>query len=352
MKSLAASALALLLLAGPFEVRSGEPKIRRPDLFLKVWRPFRTAVADDNPDAAKSLTRFPLAVDTDGTLIKLSAKQFSAQWNDLLESASSVKPKQTMRVYIAEKEELTEDDLKALRSGEIRMGVFIFRRFGERWLWAGVERQGTVPAAVAKKPTRNVPPEDPVAIETPVAVTEDPVAVPEPPENPSPSVSETPVPAAKPPPPPVPKPKAVAPPVHPTTPAPAKQEPATPVAAPDSAEGIRGYWRTFRDAVLGNDRPTVKSLTKFPFETRGTMDSQKTKRHDAREFDLLYTRLLQADPRTGPMRDSMRELIWRKQDLTVDELATAESLGEIHIGVFVFQRKKNRWLFTRANVDD
>jgi hypothetical protein len=43
----------------------------------------------------------------------------------------------------------------------------------------------------------------------------------------------------------------------------------------------------------------------------------------------------------------MRELIERREEPSVEEIATEPS-GEIQIGIFVFRKSKNRWRFTRA----
>lgn len=335
------AALAIALFVHGSGLNAGAPRVRRPDLFLKVWRPFRAAVLAENPEGIKPLTRFPVQFVSGSGTEKRPAKDLPAWFPLLLKSPSGVKPRQSIQQYVSEKEDLSGAELDALRTGEVALGPLVFRRFGEKWLFAAARVDGSAPPAV--------PTDSPRVQETETVNTADIESAP-PAEPAAPAVeiidetipSGIPVEEPAPPPPPA---KPVAKPATPAKPAPAP-------AAPTTDEGFRGYWRLFRDAVLANDVPMVKTLTKFSFETRGTQDASPLKKHSARDFDLLYPRLLQADPKTGPLRDSMRELIWRKQDLTVNEIGTADCLGEIHVGVFVFKRVKNRWAFVRANVED
>lgn len=331
------AALTIALFIHGSGLNAGAPRVRRPDLFLKVWRPFRAAVLAQNPEGIKPLTRFPVAFVSERGTEKRSAKDIPAWFPLLLKSPSGVKPRQSIQQYVSEKEDLSGAELDALRTGEVALGPLVFRRFGEKWLFAAARVDGSAPPE-APAPSPH--------LKEKVTINTADIEAPPPPEPPAPVVEiideEIPagIPAEEPTPPP--------PPSKPVTKPPAPAKPAMATAE----EGFRGFWRSFRDAVLANDVPMVKTMTKFSFETRGTQDASPLKKHSARDFDLLYPRLLQADPKTGPLRDSMRELIWRKQDLTVNEIGTADSLGEIHVGVFVFKRVKNRWAFVRANVDD
>lgn len=340
---LAALSAALLLTASTGW--TGAPKVRRPDLFLKAWRPFRAAVLSENADAIKPLTRFPVRWETEAGEEKKTAKDIAAWFPTLLKAPSGVKPRQSIKQYVAEKEDLSGPDLDALRTGEVRLGPLVFRRFGEKWMFTAARVDGSAPPVPAATPAprekeldlseieRTASPEPAAPV---VEIIDEPIPSGIPSEGLEPGT--------------VPPPKAA-----PSAPKIPVQKPAAtvkPPPPPASNEGFRGFWRTFRDAVLSNDLVMVQSMTKFSFETRGAEESSALKKHSARDFILLYPRLLQADPKTGPLRDSMRELIWRKQDLTVNESGTADSLGEIHIGVFVFKRVKNRWAFVRATVED
>jgi len=327
---------------------AGAPKVRRPDLFLKVWRPFRAAVLSGNAEAIKPLTRFPVRWETEAGEEKKTAKDIAGWFPTLLKAPSGVKPRQSIKQYVAEKEDLAGPDLDALRTGEVRLGPLVFRRFGEKWLFAAARVDGSAPAAPEASPAPREKELDPSEIER---------AAPTEPAAPVVEIIDEPIPSGIPSEEPPPAPAPVVKPAPPTPKAPAPKpaaapKPPPPAAAPAPNEGFRGFWRIFRDAVLSNDLAAVQSMTKFSFETRGAEESSALKKHSARDFILLYPRLLQADPKTGPLRDSMRELIWRKQELTVNESGTADSLGEIHIGVFVFKRVKNRWAFVRATVED
>lgn len=325
---------------------TGAPKVRRPDLFLKVWRPFRAAVMAGNAEGIKPLSRFPLRWESEGAIEKKSAKDIGDWFPILLKAPSGVKPRQTVKQFVAEKEDLSGADLDALRTGEILLGPLVFRRFGEKWLFVAARVDGSAPAASAATPParekeldlseiERAPVDAPAA--PAVEIIDEPIPTGLPPQDPAPPAVSQPV---------APTPK-----TPPAKPAPTPK-PSTPAISAAPQEGFREFWRVFRDAVLSNDLPLVQSMTKFSFETRGPAESGSVKKHSARDFILLYPRLLQTDPKTGPLRDNMRELIWRKQDLTVNEIGTADSLGEIHIGVFVFKRVKNRWAFVRATVED
>ncbi|MBK8576390.1 MAG: hypothetical protein IPN90_12175 [Elusimicrobia bacterium] len=78
------------------------------------------------------------------------------------------------------------------------------------------------------------------------------------------------------------------------------------------------------------------------------MEEDKKKKYVAKEFDLLWPRLLESDPHSwGPLRDSMKELIERREEPSVEEITT-EPTGEVQVGIFIFRKTKSRWFFTQA----
>jgi hypothetical protein len=126
------------------------------------------------------------------------------------------------------------------------------------------------------------------------------------------------------------------------------KEPKPKTEEPRKYPAFRFYWIDFRRAALDNEVDTIKTLTRFAFETKGPLEGDKTKKYVAREFDLLWPRLLEADPHAwGPLRDSMKEMIARREEPSVEEMAT-EQTGQIQVGVFIFRKIRDRWLFTRA----
>ncbi|MBK8576391.1 MAG: hypothetical protein IPN90_12180 [Elusimicrobia bacterium] len=104
------------------------------------------------------------------------------------------------------------------------------------------------------------------------------------------------------------------------------------------------FWYHFRTAVIQNNLPKLKELTRFPFETtdaNGTIT--KTPRGS---FANLFHPLMETPVKN---KKTMREIITAKEDLTTEERAALKE-GKIQIGSFRFQTIKNVCYFIGASL--
>ncbi len=306
---------------------AGEPKVKGQDPAIFFWYHFRTAVMSNNLPKLQGLTQFPFETTAaDGTAVKNSKAKFTLLYRTLFDTPG--KEGKTMRDLITAKEDLSDAEREALKNGEIQIASFRFRTIKKKCFFVGADLSSG----------KSNPPKS--ATPAPVAVV--PVALPveEPPIAPEPVTDE------------------LAPPVTVDEktivnegPPPKKSPVATPVE-PRQDNVFRFYWVDFRRAVLDNDVAAVKSMTRFPFETKGPLEDDPKKKFVAKEFDLLWPRLLETDPHSwGPLRDSMKELIARREEPSVEEIST-EPTGQVQVGVFVFRKIKNRWWLTRAIISE
>lgn len=310
---------AMSILVGsviPTMMRADGPRVKKQDPAIYFWYHFRSAVTANQFQKIESLTRFPFEMSTpDGPPVQLGKGAFREKIQGLLDHP--VPDGRTMRELIQQKEDLTPEERATLSTNDLTVGVFRFRTIKEKCYWVG----SVPPAGRQSKPSASAP----TTAAKPAASS---------PKRPT-QTSETPADENL---------VLAASALQRPDPTPSPQE----TADPQTVSVFRFYWVEFRRAALSNDFKTLRSLTRFPFELKGPLEDDKVKKYPAREFDLIWPRLLEADPKSwGPIRDSMRELIERREEPSVEEIA-AEPSGEIQIGIFVFRKSKNRWRFTRA----
>jgi hypothetical protein len=312
----------------------GEPKVKKQDPTVFFWYHFRTAVIQNNLPKLKELTHFPFETTAaDGTVTKTPRASFATLFHPLL--GTPVAKGQTMRDLITAKEDLTNEERVALKEREIQIGSFRFRTEKNVCYFVG--------ASLSPDPSRPPPPTPAVPAVAPVPSKKtkpvSPVAEP----TPRPAFSEIEE---------EPLENLAASPPKQKHPPPSIAPVLTPEEDPAQSAVFRFYWAAFRQAALDNDVEKIKSLTKFPFETKGPLEGDKKKKHVGKEFNLLWPRLLETDPHSwGPLRDSMKELIERREEPSVEEIAT-ERTGEVKVGIFIFRKIKTRWLFTRAIIPE
>jgi hypothetical protein len=116
-----------------------------------------------------------------------------------------------------------------------------------------------------------------------------------------------------------------------------------------AAKDFQAFWTEFRQAVMANDKEKLASMTRFPFKTRGTMDSDPVKKHAKEAFLNILDKLLRSDPGLSAEPETMRQLIERQTTVTSKEAPTKSSA---RIGDFVFEKAQGKWLFTMAFWDE
>jgi hypothetical protein len=122
-------------------------------------------------------------------------------------------------------------------------------------------------------------------------------------------------------------------------------------ASPDAS--FQQFWRPFRQAILDNDKQRVASVTSFPFEVRGPDDSDPLQLLNRPQFLDLFERLVvqpvyvvvggQIVPKT------MRQLIEETRSVSP---ADQVDHGFVHFHQFEFSKRDDRWLFTRAYLEE
>lgn len=319
LKSIRCWRLTLSLLSGlallcPLQAEG--PRVKKQDPAVYFWYHFRTAVMANQFQKIELLTWFPFEQTTaEGATTRLAKGMFKEKIPSLLDRSDGTG--RTMRAVIERKEDLTPEERAALISGELTMGVFRFKTIKEKCYWVGSIETKSQQAKTSLPAT-------PLEEKPAAASAKPPVKTPGKPIEDNPALAPSSLQQAE-------KPQSTQENIDPRT-----------------ESVFRFYWVEFRRAALSNDFEKLRSLTRFPFEMKGPLEDDKVKKYPAREFDLIWPRLLEADPKLwGPIRDSMRELIERREEPNVEEIATEPS-GEIQIGLFVFRKSKSRWRFIRA----
>lgn len=110
------------------------------------------------------------------------------------------------------------------------------------------------------------------------------------------------------------------------------------------------FWRQFRRAALAGDKEELATLTRFPFRTRGTLDTDSTVAYDRPAFLVVVDRLLEQDSGMRPEPETMRDLINRTDSVTTRFLGDGGPTARI--GAFVFERGPDGWRFARAYIDE
>jgi len=124
---------------------------------------------------------------------------------------------------------------------------------------------------------------------------------------------------------------------------------AGPTQAETAAKDFQAFWTEFRQAIMASDKEKVASMTRFPFKTRGTMDSDPVKKRAKESFLNILDKLLQSDPGLSAEPDTMRQLIGRQATVTSKEVTTKSFA---RVGDFVFEKAQGKWMFTMAFIDE
>lgn len=115
-------------------------------------------------------------------------------------------------------------------------------------------------------------------------------------------------------------------------------------------ESFKKFWSEFREAVLAGDTDKIASMARFPFMTRGILDSDPIKTHDRISFLSIIDHLLDQDPGLSREPETMRSLIERTKIVTSKHLGNGGKTARV--GVFVFQKIERNWQFTQAYIEE
>lgn len=102
--------------------------------------------------------------------------------------------------------------------------------------------------------------------------------------------------------------------------------------------------------MLAGEPERVASLTRFPFQTRGSLDDSAVETHDRATFLQYLDRWLEQDSGLGSEPQTMRDLVERTRSVT--SMPADEGQETARVGSFVFQRSGGTWWFTLAYVED
>lgn len=117
-------------------------------------------------------------------------------------------------------------------------------------------------------------------------------------------------------------------------------------AASTVPKDAQTFWTGFRTAVLNDDQKKIVASTKFPFKTRGDLDSDPKREYNKAKFLKLYKTIFnQLDRRA---KKTVKKVIEEKEILLPKNLHGSK---KIRIENLVFRKQKNgNWLFTFAYV--
>ncbi|MBL8023356.1 MAG: hypothetical protein JNK54_03620 [Elusimicrobia bacterium] len=296
--------LALLIFPFLAPAQAGEPRVKKADPSIRYWYQFRSALLENNIDKLISVTYFPFEITTsDGKIEHHSRTTFPPLYHLLMDTEIG---KETMRPFLLGKEELTREERNALKNGEIKIGSFRFRNIKGKLYFVGAKIGRDFPLRQMAPETNSHPSQEPH---------------PTPSKNSGVSFSNSARTFTR------------------------HSSPTTPEVR-ERVDVFRFFWITFRQAALDNNTRVIQSITKFPFETKGPLEDDRKKKFIPREFERLWPRLMEADPHSwGPLRDSMKALIARREEPTAEELKS-EPTGHVQIGIFLFRKIKERWYFS------
>ena len=106
------------------------------------------------------------------------------------------------------------------------------------------------------------------------------------------------------------------------------------------------FWPEFRAAAVAEDMARLESLTAFPFEVRGTLDTKPARTYDRADFRSLAPRLLNQDSGLTEKGESMKKLLERTAK------APSGAAGTLRFANFEFRKTRDGWRFIRAYLED
>jgi len=105
------------------------------------------------------------------------------------------------------------------------------------------------------------------------------------------------------------------------------------------------YWKKFRQAVLNSDTNKISSLTDFPIQTRGSLDSDPIIEYSKRQFPRLFNFFLKqwaGDENSSSEFDIIKSTEVPKDKVTHDQ---------VRVGDMVFFLTDKKWKLTFLYLD-
>lgn len=124
-------------------------------------------------------------------------------------------------------------------------------------------------------------------------------------------------------------------------------------AAPRNDVAAQKFWSAFRQAVLVNDKQTLISMTKFPFEVHSVDDSLPVKYYGPVDFPVTFNKILSQSEyllMNGKIvPKTMFGLIYDKKKVTSADLTTPDFFRFYQLE---FENVGGKWTFTRAYLEE
>ena len=102
------------------------------------------------------------------------------------------------------------------------------------------------------------------------------------------------------------------------------------------------FWKTFRAAVISYDSNTIISLTKFPFKTKGTLDSDPTMQLNKSNFFKTFKKFLNQWTGFDVSNDTELDFIKKNEKPKKEDIQKDYA----RVGDMVFMRINGQWNFT------
>jgi hypothetical protein len=127
-------------------------------------------------------------------------------------------------------------------------------------------------------------------------------------------------------------------------------------AAP--AHSAQLFWQGFRAAALANDPAALRSITRFPFTTRGTVDADAVVTHDLAGFEQLLPRIFEQDVGLSAEPQTVRQYIERHPELPTIATGAGQfkpvpaDATRFSAGPLDFEKADNRWYWVSAYLEE
>ena len=116
------------------------------------------------------------------------------------------------------------------------------------------------------------------------------------------------------------------------------------------------FWIIFRKAIIENDQEKILKNTNFPFETRGTFDSDPIVRYDKTKFFIVLKIFLERwGGNSIEVYENQLDILKRISDVQIHSKEQKDYVIQdnyARVGDFEFRKIKEKWFFAFAYLDD